>query len=131
VATDGVARVDFAGISAPSSRPPARTLVRWWVVAVVVVIGVFAFRAIVDQPCAAPAICVVPPAHLAIKPLLLLLAAVTVGGALISTIVRSIRALIRRSGASLSGRLCSFLNAPRFGEFGRLLPAARVDSLDN
>lgn len=81
--------------SSSAVKPSAQTLVRWWAVAVVVVIGVLAIRAIADQPCGTPITCVVPPAYIAARPLLLLLAAVTVGRALIGTILRSMRTLTR------------------------------------
>ncbi len=94
--TNGPSTAPSALTRQPTRRPTARKaptparsvlpdIIRVWVAAAVIIVALFIFRGIADQPCDSPAACILPSVYLAWKPLLMLLGVAVVGRGAIST----------------------------------------------
>jgi len=77
-------RTNHPSRKAPAARkgtrgPTAGDLLKLWVAVVVIVVAIFTFRSIANQPCVSPVGCIVPLLYLGVKPLLVLAGAGVIG----------------------------------------------------
>ena len=85
---------------APASRkgargPTAGDLLKLWVAVAVIVVAIFTFRSIANQPCVSALGCMVPPLYLGLKPLLMLGGAAAIGFGGIATVIWLVRNAMR------------------------------------
>ncbi|MHC5796662.1 nuclease-related domain-containing protein [Lacisediminihabitans sp. FW035] len=74
--------------------PSAVDLVKLWFAVAFIVIGIFTFRSIANQPCVPAVSCLIPPLYLGVKPLLMLAGAAAIGFGGLATV----RWLVRTVG---------------------------------
>lgn len=92
-----------------TNRPPRRALavrkgargqtaldlVKLWFAVAFVIIGIFTFRSIANQPCVSAVSCIVPSLYLGVKPLLMLAGAAAIGFGGVATLIWLIRNAFR------------------------------------
>lgn len=104
VARVGSPRADVARATAPAttrrptSRPaprkaaPGRSafpdIIRLWLATAFIIVALFIFRGVANQPCGSATVCLAPAVYVALKPLLMLVGVAVVGRAVIGTVRR-------------------------------------------
>ncbi len=83
--------VDRSQQKAPAARkgargPTAGDLLKLWFSVAIIVVAIFTFRSIANQPCVSPVGCIVPLLYLGVKPLLMLAGAGVIGFGGIATV---------------------------------------------
>ena len=66
-----------------------------WFAVAFIIIGIFAFRSIANQPCVSAVSCIVPSLYLGVKPLLMLAGAAAIGFGGVATLIWLIRNTFR------------------------------------
>ena len=81
---------------APAARkgargPTALDLVKLWFALALIIIGIFTFRSIANQPCVSAIGCLVPTLYLGVKPFLILAGAAAIGFGGLATVIWLVR----------------------------------------
>jgi len=85
---------------APAARkgargPTALDLVKLWFALALIIIGIFTFRSIANQPCVSAIGCLVPTLYLGVKPFLILAGAAAIGFGGLATVIWLVRNAFR------------------------------------
>ena len=75
--------------------PTALDLMKLWIAVALIIIGLFTFRSIANQPCVSALGCMVPSLYLGVKPLLMLAGAAAIGFGGLATVIWLARNTLR------------------------------------
>ena len=95
-----VLTIDRSQQKAPAARkgahgPAAGDLIKLWFTVAIIVVAIFIFRSITNQPCVSPVGCIAPLLYLGLKPLLVLAGAAAIGFGGIATTIWLLRNIFR------------------------------------